>query len=515
MKRTAVYARYSSDEQNQRSADDQIALCKDYAAKHGLNVVAAYKDEDISGASIANRPGIQALLASAERHLFDCVLAENFKRLSRSKSELPRLKEDLDFYQVQLFTVHSGAASDMGVVMEGFMGSQQLKEIADQTRRGLGAVNKNGRFAGGRIYGYKPLPALPGEARGRLEIVESEAKVVREIFRLYASGVSPRAIAKQLNKRRIEPPGNGKSWSATSLMGNAKRGSGILNNETYRGVLVWNKVTFVSRHGKRISRVNPKDQWQTAKAERLRIVDESLWNAARARKASAAGKKPHELRREHLLSGLLKCGCCGAAVSTIGNGVRGARMQCRCYRESGGTSCTNKIVVYRADIESVVLSGLQDVLQNKDAIAECFKEYERERKRNAKTADRDRAKLTRRKGEVDRELDRLFDAIAQGVGAAKLKDRINSLEAELEQIKHDLAVKPETELALHPKLAERYLQAIDKLATNDSDEVRATVRELIGAVTLNADKSVHVVGLLWPIANSARVLQGRYQVPAQ
>jgi hypothetical protein len=70
-------------------------------------------------------------------------------------------------------------------------------------------------------------------------------------------------------------------------------------------------------------------------------------------------------------------------------------------------------------------------------------------------------------------------------------------------------------LSATPQLAERYLQAIDKSAKNDSDEVRATVRDLIRSVTLNADKSVDVALALWPVANSAKVLQSRYQVPAQ
>ena len=53
--RAAVYARFSTEMQNPRSADDQIAFCKRYAATHGITVVATFKDEALSGAKTTTR----------------------------------------------------------------------------------------------------------------------------------------------------------------------------------------------------------------------------------------------------------------------------------------------------------------------------------------------------------------------------------------------------------------------------------------------------------------------------
>ncbi len=67
-KRAAIYARYSSDKQNERSIDDQVALCRAYCERHDLFIVDVYNDRAISGASTANRPGWHTLMSGAIAH---------------------------------------------------------------------------------------------------------------------------------------------------------------------------------------------------------------------------------------------------------------------------------------------------------------------------------------------------------------------------------------------------------------------------------------------------------------
>ncbi|WEJ13724.1 recombinase family protein (plasmid) [Sinorhizobium sp. K101] len=64
------------------------------------------------------------------------------------------------------------------------------------------------------------------------------------------------------------------------------RGTGIINNELYAGVLVWNRLRFIKdpSTGKRVSRINPESQWIRTEVPHLRMVDDELWSAARARK---------------------------------------------------------------------------------------------------------------------------------------------------------------------------------------------------------------------------------------
>src|SRR3546814_15848331 len=55
----------------------------------------------------------------------------------------------------------------------------------------------------------------------------------------------------------------GRAWGDTSIRGHVCRGTGILNNELYAGVLVWNRLRYIKNPatGKRVSRVNPESEW--------------------------------------------------------------------------------------------------------------------------------------------------------------------------------------------------------------------------------------------------------------
>ena len=82
--RAALYARFSTDLQRAESIADQLAACRAFCAQNGLTVVAAYEDAAISGASMANRPGLAALKQAARGGAFDVVVTEALDRLSRS-----------------------------------------------------------------------------------------------------------------------------------------------------------------------------------------------------------------------------------------------------------------------------------------------------------------------------------------------------------------------------------------------------------------------------------------------
>ena len=64
--RGAIYARYSTEKQNAKSIRDQIQICRDYANRHGIEVVAEYTDEEKSGYSF-NRQGLLRLLEDAQK----------------------------------------------------------------------------------------------------------------------------------------------------------------------------------------------------------------------------------------------------------------------------------------------------------------------------------------------------------------------------------------------------------------------------------------------------------------
>src|SRR5215207_5456530 len=77
------------------------------------------------------------------------------------------------------------------------------------------------------------------------------------------------------------------AWGSSTIHGNPKRGTGILNNELYLGRLVWNRLCYVKdpATGKRVSRPNPPEAWTTVKVPELRITDDALWARAKVRQS--------------------------------------------------------------------------------------------------------------------------------------------------------------------------------------------------------------------------------------
>ena len=100
--RIAIYARYSSENQNERSIDDQVRLCRDHAARIGHEVVGIYADYAISGGQLRNRPEANRLIADAKTGLYEGVLTEALDRLSRDQEDIAGIFKRFQFAGIRL-----------------------------------------------------------------------------------------------------------------------------------------------------------------------------------------------------------------------------------------------------------------------------------------------------------------------------------------------------------------------------------------------------------------------------
>nr|WP_083992253.1 recombinase family protein [Bradyrhizobium embrapense] len=464
MKSAAVYARFSTELQNEKSTEDQIALCRAYAARNQLDVVAIFEDKARSGASVFGRDGLMQLMDAARQQRFTVVIVEALDRLSRDMEDLAGIHKRLSFQGIQIQAVHDGTADSILIGIRGLVGQMQREDGAKKVRRGMAGVIRDGRHAGGRAYGYR---AIPGKA-GELEIVEDEAAIVRRIFTAYAGGRTPRDIAHDLNRENVRPP-RGRLWNASTINGNAERGAGLILNELYVGRIVWNKVRMVKDPdtGKRLSRPNPRDEWQSIEAPQLRIVEQSVWEHAHALKTEKSHLANHVKRRPpHLLSGLLRCGCCGSGMSVHDRDKTGkTRIRCSAVRESG--SCSNRKIIYLRDIERLVLSGMAEELKDPQLIETYVRNYNSERERLAGHAVAVRARLEAKRDRIEGERQRNIDLVINYVISEKdAKQRIAELKEERLRVESELAALEEAPVpvALHPATLDRYISTVNALA---------------------------------------------------
>jgi site-specific DNA recombinase len=489
--RAAIYARYSTTMQSDRSIEDQVELCRQYLRREGYREVAVFEDRARTSETLIGRVGLAKLLEAANEAMFDAVIVECVDRISRDSADLHVVSKQLRFHEIDIVSANEGLQNEIDIGVRGLSGTIFLKDLRDKIHRGMSGNIKEGLSAGGKSYGYATVLGKPGE----LEIDESEAETIREIFRSYADGSSPRDIVHRLNKAGTLPP-RGMRWNASTLNGNAERGYGILRNRIYAGVLVWDRVRMV-RHpksGKRISRTKPRDKWKYAEVPHLRIVDEDLWDAVQTRldqqsRERSAGRSTRKPARP--FSGLLKCGCCGGGMAIHDRCGNAIRIRCSTSTESG--SCDNNSRFRLDEIEAAIFAELHDHLMHPTYIEEYIRTFDAERRTLQNSSRSDRPKLERAIAEASVLFERRLSLFERGIiegaeGEAKLfeaKSALGAAEAKLRELEAG-----DVELKLEQGNPARYAAAIRDLmddmaspvakpASKPRDLVRNLVSEII------------------------------------
>ncbi|RAP39393.1 hypothetical protein BYZ73_20770 [Rhodovulum viride] len=517
--RAAIYARYSTDLQSAASIPDQVRLCRRLCEERGWTVAEVFADEAMSGASQL-RPDFQRMQQAAMRGSFDVIVAEALDRLSRDQEHIAGLHKRMRYLGVKIVTKAEGEISEMHIGLGGTMSALFLRNLAEKTHRGLEGRVRAGKSAGGISYGYRldrqPLPDGSFTTGDRV-IDAAEAAIIRRIFMEYDCGRSARTIATSLNRDGIPAPrsgGKGKgTWSFSTISGNWKRGTGILNNELYIGKLVWNRQRFVKDPdtGKRQARPNPPEAWITEDTPALRIIADDLWSRVKQRQGAiredilserAADPDAPQIERGHrpryLLSGLLTCGCCGAGYIMISD----SRLGCAAARNSG--TCTNRKTIKRLDVEARVLDGLKTQLMHPDLVAEFIAEFHREMEKDRLEAEAGRVEAERALSKVTKEIDNIVTAITEGMFHPSMKAKMDALEAQKAAFEAKLTALPaRSPVVLHPGLADVYAAKVSDLAAALNDpasrpEAVEILRGLIEKIVLSPDADAangHVIEL--------------------
>jgi site-specific DNA recombinase len=496
--KVAIYARYSSENQRDASIADQFRVCREFAQRQSWDIEREYSDHAISGATLM-RPGFQAFMAAALRKEFDIVLAEALDRFSRDQEDTAGLFKRLTFAGVNIVTLAEGDITHLHIGLKGTMNALFLKELAEKTRRGMRGRVELGKAGGGLCYGYRVVRHLQNGVMttGEREINSEEAAVVRRIFESYAAGASPKQIAKALNSEGVRGP-QGSLWNPSTIHGNPKRGIGLLNNELYIGRLVWNRQRFVKDPdtGKRLARLNPPTEWITKDVPELRIVDDKLWQTAKARQASvhrkwssAKGERRfNQFRRpKYLFSGLTKCGECGAGFIVY------SREHLGCFGARDRGTCTNRLTIPRQEVEERVLGALKDKLMRRDFFDEFCREFAKEMNRLRMEQRAGLTSAQRELARIEARRKKLVESIMEGVPGAQVKDELIAIGDRKEVLTKQLETANQPPPLLHPSMADVYRTKVEGLAAalqreDTRLEASETLRGLIDAIVLMPEK---------------------------
>lgn len=323
-----IYLRVSTEEQAKKgySLPEQREACLAKAhqiAREQSEAPQIHELVDDFGGDIAERPVLEQVREFVRTHRPAWFICMDPDRFSRSLKLQLIVADDIEAHGTRLAFVQQEYNPDdlmsrAFFQFRGLMSELEKAKILERTSRG-----KRGKLKAGR----RPNGAAPFGYRHRvetdtLEVYEPEAQWVRRLFDWVAHDhLSASAAARRLEALGVPCRRHGGRWHRSVV-------AGMLRNTTYYGEMRCNRKDFRGlgavrrlpreRRGPLSARLRPADQWVTVPVPA--IVPRDLWDQAQASLDAAARRGGR--RDTGLLSMLLRCGECGAAMSYAGRYIR-------------------------------------------------------------------------------------------------------------------------------------------------------------------------------------------------
>ena len=354
---------------------------------------------------------------------------------------------------------------------------------------------RQGYFNGSKPpFGYQAVETERLGNRGRrkkqLALHEGEAAIVRRIYSLYLRGhegcsLGIKEIAKHLNE--CGQTMRGKAWGIQKV-------HKILSSRTYMGEALFNVID--SKTHKR----RPPSEWiRTAIPA---IVDQETFERVRQRRESRApaATPPRRLASPTLLTGLLRCGDCGGAM-TLTTGKSGTYRYYKCTTRvnKGGLLCTSRNLPTEK-VDALVLEQLCEQVLTPDRLAVILKAI---RKLLTGRKQHDRRDLSRLQGELrnaDEALNRLYAAIESGTVTLDetLERRMHTVRSQREAVLIEIAglrrVQNLPSAAVLPSQIEAFSRVMRaKLQDRSSAFAKDYLHTLVDQITVS-DGTATIVG---------------------
>lgn len=425
----AAYARYSTNNQQETSIAAQLDGIQQYCSREGITLAGMpYIDEARSGTN-TDRPGFQRLLADARQGKFQAVVVYDISRGSRDVADWFSFRRQMAELGISVYSATNtlGDIDDPNAFLTELISVGLGQHMVLQSRQKSIAGQRIRAERGLHCGGVAPLGY--DIVDGHYVVNEREAEAVRYIFERYAAGDSYSSIVAAVADMGVRGK-NGKRIENNTL-------HYILRNERYTGKFIW--FDRIERHmHKHVGKDNENKVIRTDVIPQL--VSQEVWNMVKnrmdANKRLGSGQRKDG--RVYLLSGLIRCGECGSALSgvtTVSKGISypryiciGKRIEKKCKAKNVKADALEKFILdtirerFLCDEQLYIVAQLfLDQLDKEDtASADSLKKELRELKEKSHTL----TELILASG-VDPDL------------VARRKDmvsRIQSLESQLAQI---------------------------------------------------------------------------------
>ena len=492
----ALYARVSTTRQADKdlSIPDQLRQMRDWAAKQGFAVGVEYIEAGAS-ATDDRRPEFQKMISDAtfKPSPYEAVIVHSQSRFFRDSLEFGLYERRLNKAGVKLISITQQTSDDSsGQMMRKIFSvfdEYQSKENGKHTLRAMKENARQGYFNGSKPpFGYRKveldIPAAKGRKK-KLDIDETEASVVRKIYDLYLHGMrghdmGTKQVTAHLNDLGIS--NRGKNWSRSRV-------HQILSDTAYRGQY------FFNRKDMKTGIFKPVSEWVPIAIPP--IIEEEVFRAVEAKRHARSPDMlaPRLVTSPTLLTGLLKCGKCGAGMTlATGKGGRYRYYKCNTRIAKHNDECDTPAIPMEK-LDALVLQALVDKVVSPDRLKVMLDALKTKIKDAQSEQNSHLQALQRELSELEIATGRLYEAVEKGFLPmdSTLQDRAQKLKARRESILVEMAgTRQQTSLPI-AKLNSQQIQSFGdalriKLLDRENGFSKQYLRVLVNEIKVSGNE---------------------------
>ena len=441
----ALYARVSTSKQAEKdlSIPDQLNQMRAWCRAQGHSIASEYVEAGAS-ATDDRRPIFQRMIAEAcvAASPFEALVVHSLSRFFRDSLEFGLYERNLKRFGVRVLSITQQTSDDPSGAMIrrifSVFDEYQSKENGKHTLRAMRENARQGFFNGSRPpVGYRTVEVeLPGNKgkKKQLEVDGPESVVVKRVFECYLYGhrgqdLGVQGIAAHFNEEGLLV--RGQQWAKGRI-------HDLLTNRAYIGEHCFNKY---EKRGVAIRRLKPQQEWVLIKVPP--IVSDELFTAVQEKLASRSPERvpPRVVNCPTLLTGLLKCGMCGAGM-TLATGKGGKYRYYKCSNRilKGKDTCTSGNLPTE-QVDRLVLSSLADRVLTVPRVRAMLERLRQRLSQSQASHDSKVKHLTKELAIVQQRSQHLYEAVEKGLLPmdSTLTERANKLQAQRQALLTDIA----------------------------------------------------------------------------